>query len=199
MNRALPLILCGLAALLAVALAWAWWRPASPLHAPAWVPPAPVPLNLDDVRGAMLGVNPIAQRPVPLIAERPLFMPSRRPPPPPAASSEPAAPPPIALDKVRLLGIVTGPALNQVMAEVDGSTRMLAVGDRVGDWSLASIQGRDVEFTRDGERRTLPLPDGLLNPPLPTGAAMPGQPQVPAAARGARTQPSPAARRRATQ
>lgn len=173
MSRTLPFVLCALAAVLTTALAWAWLRPASPLHAPAWVAPEPVAANLDDLRGALLRIHPEARRDHPSIAERPLFTPGRRPPAP--AASQPAAPPPIALDKVRLLGILTGPALNRVMAEVDGATRVLAVGDRVGDWALTSIKGRDVAFAKGDERRTLALPDALLSPPPTADPAVPGK------------------------
>ena len=200
---ATPLYLLAVA-LMALLLAALWLGP-GPLA--AWrqwqAPPAQAP-NLDDVRTALLRANPAAAAAYPAVLDRPVMNPGRRPAAVAAAPQDPASAPPSAIEQVRLLGIVAGPALNGVMIEQDGKTSFVRRGERVGDWTLDTLQGREASFVRGGERRRIELPiahataDAKAAPATPqaparaaTGAPAPRTP-APAPAVAVRPAPAPA-------
>jgi hypothetical protein len=179
-------------AILAAALGAMWLGPQGLLRHTDWQAPAPQAPNLDDAAKAALVANPALSRPYPEVGERPLFAASRQPgstPKPEDAASAP--PPPIALDKMVLTGIVAGPRLTGVLAQVDGESRFLRKGDQVGDWSLDAIKGRDVTFVQQGgESRTLSLnPSFIEGAEAPANAAANAQANVQAAKRPTTTSP----------
>ncbi|ARU06297.1 hypothetical protein CCO03_17875 [Comamonas serinivorans] len=151
--------LVGVNAVLAVALAAVWLGPQGVLRHTIWQAPAPQGVNLDDAANGVLAANPAVTRAYPEVLDRPLFAAARRPVAAPEPEDDkPAAPPPIALDKVVLTGIVAGPRLTGALAQVDGESRFLKVGDQVGDWQVDGVTGRDVRFHKGDEKRTLTLP-----------------------------------------
>ena len=114
----------GLAAVLAVL----WLAPGAPAQWRTWQAPQPQPPSLDDIDAAQLTPNPAAGAAYPGVLQRPLMDPARRP---QAAASAPAAaaaapPPPAAIEKIKLLGIVAGPALSGVLI---ANSRSQAVTD----------------------------------------------------------------------
>jgi hypothetical protein len=168
-GRFMPTML-GVNVVLAGVLAAMWLGPQSTLRHTQWHAPAPQPPKLDDALQALLQPNPALKMPFPEVTQRPVFSPDRRLAPPPSADAKAPPPPPIALDAVVLTGIVSGRAFTSVLAQVDGESRVLKRGDQVGDWVLKGFSGRDVQFTKAGESRTLTLPNTLI-----TGlAASPG-------------------------
>ena len=184
---------------LALLLAALWLAPGAPAAWRSWQPPAPQAPALDDVRAATLVANAAATASYPAVVERPLMDPTRRPPTAASAPSAAAsAPPPTAIDQVRLRGIVAGPALNGVLIEQDGKTSFVRRGERIGDWTLESLRGREADFVRNGEHRRIELPVafGASDP----GAASPGArpaartaPRRPEAAAQPAPAPGPAA------
>ena len=178
---------------LAAVLAALWLAPGPAAQWRSWQAPAPQPPSLDDIDAARLTPNPAAAAAYPAVLERPLMDPARRP---QAAASAPAAaasaPPPAAIETIKLQGIVAGPALSGVLIEEDGQSRFVRRGERVGDWTLDSLQGRSASFVRSGERRRIELPvtyasaDAAAPAAAPAGpgrnAARPGAPAAPAAA-----------------
>lgn len=199
----LILLNLGLAAFLAVL----WLAPGVPAQWRHWQAPAPQPPSLDDVEAAQLLANPAATAAYPAIAQRPLMEPTRRP---LAAASGPAVaasapPPPTAIEQAQLLGIVAGPALSGVLIEYEGSTSFVRRGERVGDWTLDSLQDREASFVRHGERHRLQLPfvhgagaapanTQPATPPARTARrAPPASPPPAAPARAAAPPPSPQA------
>ena len=179
--KKLPTLLAFACLLLLAALAWLWLGPGSTTRGGTWQPPAAQAPQLEDLRGHQLAPGPRTDaRPVALV-QRPLFVAGRRPAPPPApAASAPAAPPPILLDSVRPVGIIAGPALTGVMVELEGESRFLRRGDRVGDWELLGIRDREITFASGDQRRVLQLPADHASPP--EAAAAPGRPAAPARA-----------------
>ena len=167
-GRFIPAML-GINVVLAGVLGVMWLGPQGALRHTQWQAPAPQSPNLDDALQAVLQPNPAARGSFPEVVNRPVFSPTRRlaPPPPPEGAKEPAPPPPIALDSVVLTGIVSGRAFTGVLAQVEGESRVLKRGDKVGDWSVAGIKGRDVRFTKGEETRTLVLPNTLTDAPTP--------------------------------
>lgn len=178
MNRRLTPILLVLNGLLLVALALLWFGPGAKQRT-QWVAPQPLPPNLDAVSATLLAANPAVASNDRTMLDRPLFAIDRRPSTAkPAAAAEPAAPPPPdLLDKTQLRGIVRGPALNGVLAEVDGKPRFIRGGDSLGDWTLRGVREREVTFGKGAERRVLVLP---LAAASAAGAAAPaGRPGGP--------------------
>jgi hypothetical protein len=94
-----------------------------------------------------------------VILERPLFAPDRRPPPPPAA-----APPPDPFATIKIQGIFSG-ANAGILANVDNKTRRVKINETIGNWTLKSINGRDITFTQGDDHRTVRLTYARLDAP----------------------------------
>ncbi len=159
MSRRLTPFLWALNALLLAAPALLWLGPCARQRT-QWVAPQPLPPNLDAASATFLSVNPAAASNDRTLLERPLFAIDRRPATAkPAAAPEPAAPPPPnLLDKTQLRGIVRGPTLNGVLAEVDGKPRFIRSGESLGEWTLRGIREREVTFGKGAEQRVIVLP-----------------------------------------
>lgn len=170
---------------LVAVLAALWLAPGTPARWRGWQAPAPQAPTLDDVRAAVLLDNPAASAAYPDLLARPLMSPSRRP-QAAAAPDQPAAEPPTAIDQLKLLGIVAGPALNGAMIEHDGQARFVRRGERIGDWTLDALADREARFVRGDERRSIELP-------VAHGAAAAAQQGAPAAQAAAPADASPAA------
>ena len=179
MLLAVPVVLA-----LALAALWLGLGPAAAWR--QWQAPEPQAPNLDDVKAATLGFNPAAGAAYPQVLERPQLNPARRP--QAAASAVPEAAPPTAIEEAKMQGIVAGATLTGVFLEEKGEARFVRLGEKVGDWTLQSIQGRDILFKRGSEERRIELPYARADT-----APQAGQPPAPPAAnrRGA---PPPATR-----
>lgn len=145
----------GVCVALALALAALWaqmgWRG-------VWQPPAAQPPQLDDllanIPAAMTAVETV---PSVLTGSPPFFI-SRRPPPAKGADvAKKEDKPEIELDKIRFYGIVSGPALKAVMAEVQGKAHSVRIGEQVVGWELVSIEDRKITFAKGAQRRELEL------------------------------------------
>lgn len=190
MNRRLTPFLWALNALLLAALALLWFGPGAGQRT-QWVAPQPLPPNLDAASATFLSVNPAAASNDRTLLERPLFAIDRSPATAkPAAAPEPAAPPPPnLLDKTQLRGIVRGPTLNGVLAEVDGKPRFIRSGESLGEWTLRGIREREVTFGKGAEQRVMVLPLAAAS------AAAAASPPGAAAAKGSPpNRPAPARR-----
>ena len=181
-GRFIPTML-GINVVLAGVLGAMWLGPQGALRHTQWQAPAPQAPNLDDALQAVLEPNPALKEQFPEVTKRPVFSPDRRltPPPPPEGAKAPPPPPPIALDSVVLTGIVSGRAFTGVLAQVEGESRVLKRGDKVGEWAVAGIKGRDVRFTKGDETRILVLPNTLIDAPdaaKGTTPPAPGKPVV---------------------
>ena len=182
-------------ALLLIVLAALWFAPGPPARWRNWQAPAPQAPNLDEARAAQLAPSPALRRDYPAIIQRPLFAADRSP---HAAASEPqtaAAPPPETLDQVKLYGLVDGPAAQGVLLEQSGQSQFLRRGEKIGDWTLEAIEGRNAIFVKGDERRTVPLPDSLTDTasaPAAAGTAAPGRAVAPRPGPAARPPPMPA-------
>jgi hypothetical protein len=184
MNARATTLLAAASAALALLLAVLWLAP-GPLDSwRVWSPPPAQAPQLDDAQAAVLRGLPGATAVYPAVLERPLMQPSRRP-EAAASAAAAAAPPPTAIEQVKLLGLLDGRALTGVMLEEQGKPRFVRQGEKVGDWTLAAIEGRQAVFTRGDERKRIDLPFAHLG----KGAAAPAQP---AAAGNPAATPAPA-------
>jgi len=154
MNRAGTIVYLAAVGLLTFVLAALWLAPGPQARWRQWQAPAPQAPQLDDVQAAQLRPNPAATANYPGVVQRPLFSPDRRP--VAAASAAAPAAPPVAIEQVRLQGLVAGPSLTGVMLEEQGKTRFVRVGETVADWKLERVQARAALFSR-----------ALTHPPRP--------------------------------
>ena len=197
--RRLPFLLALAALLLALLLAALWLAPGPAARWRAWHAPAPQPPNLDDAQAALITADPAAAAEYPEIADRPLLLPARRP-ASDASDAASAAPQPI--EQVTFTGIIDGPTLTGVMLQdQDQATRFVRRGENVGDWTLQSVEGRTITFTRRGERKKIDLPyanmaDDSKDKGKDKGGKPAGKGQPPASPPppAARSTPAPAAR-----
>ena len=141
------------ALVLVLALLWLGVGPLARWH--DWSKPAPQPPSLDDVQSAVLRFNPSAAAVYPVVLERPLLLPWRRP--EVLATSTPTAPP-AAIEQLKLLGLVSGPTLTGVLLEEQAKPRFVRRGESVGDWTFSAVEGRKAVFTKGAERKLMELP-----------------------------------------
>lgn len=158
MNRAGTIVYLAAVGLLTAVLAALWLAPGPQARWRQWQAPAPQAPQLGDVQAAQLRPNPAATANYPGVVQRPLFSPDRRP--VAAASAAAPAAPPVAIEQVRLQGLVAGPSLTGVMLEEQGKTRFVRVGETVADWKLERVQARAALFSRAGQQRRIELAAG---------------------------------------
>jgi hypothetical protein len=157
------LALIAIDALLALALAALWFAPGPPVRWRNWQLPAPQAPNLDDARAAQLSPNLALRRDYPAIVERPLFAADRKPRAAASDAQATAAPPPDDFDQVKLYGLIDGPASQGVLLEQNGQSQFTRLGEKIGNWTLQAIEGRNAIFVKGAEKRTISLPDSLID------------------------------------
>ena len=110
-----------------------------------------------------------------VIAQRPLFLPGRRPLAAPPAST--AAAPAQARDAdYALLGIVLTPKYRGAILQDrhSGTSVRVREGDSLGGYRLTQVARDHVILTRDGKRKRLVLPQPDAAPPAPHRGYVPG-------------------------
>ncbi len=135
------LLLIGLVAL--VMIAWTWLRPPAPL--PPVDGPAAVAGGADEAAGA----QPMLPRreSVTIIANRPLFSPSRRPDAPAQTGA--------ARGRPRLVGLFGGSRATFELS--DGSVQIVRQGERVQGWRVTAVSRQGVVLKRAGQVERLEL------------------------------------------
>ena len=144
--------------LLAGGLAWMWFDEQAQLRDLTWVAPKALPPDIKVPAGpprADLAASDASRYAV--VLERPLFAPDRRPPPPP--------PPPDPFATIHIQGIFSG-ANAGILASADGKPRRVKINETIGNWTLKSIDGREVTFTRGEENRKVRMAYARLNAPV---------------------------------
>jgi hypothetical protein len=179
-------LLVGVALLLlgVLLLQWRSWSPAPPSAADAQTKSAAAAAPASSPSEALLEPSP-AKEQYASVAERPLFLPDRRPPPDEPELGEELEPDALTeLDGMDLTAIVISPST--VSAWVRRQTSREAVRLRLGDafegWTVQTIEPDRVVFERQGETDELILRDYANAPPPP-------RPPPPAARRQPRPQP----------
>jgi hypothetical protein len=98
------------------------------------------------------------------IAERPIFVATRRPAPPPLPKPEPVVaapppPPPPTLPQITLLAIVLSPQRHEAVFTLsNGSNATLAEGDQLEGWTLEKILPDKVVFRFDDTVKEVDFP-----------------------------------------
>ena len=144
----------------------------------------------DDAPAAL--ANPLAAQALERLSatrERPLFSPSRRPPPPPPvarAPGPPPPPPPPPPPNVVLIGVVMDSEETRAVVRATDQILRLQIGDDVGGWKVAQIEGRKMVLSLDDRFATFTLfsgepgaaePSTLPSPPRADKAAATPSPQ----------------------
>jgi len=134
--------------------------------------------------------SPLAVHPLDRLSatrERPLFSPSRRAPAPPPIVSLPPPPPPPPPEppNVTLVGIVmdAGEA-RAIVQSGPNEVRRVRIGDDIGGWKVAQIEGRRLVLKLDSRVATFSMFSGQRNP-APGAAPQPARQPTPRAAREA--------------
>lgn len=202
MRRHARLLLSVICIALALLLATLWFDVRGNLRNVRWQPPEPREPDFAGMAPAVPAQRQANAADFAATLARPLFSPNRRPPPPPAA---PPPPPPVAasppapdqLAKVQILGMYEGAHSGGIIARVDGKAKRARLNDRIGDWTIIAIEGRDVTFSRAGEKRVLSLvvktPSASGGDPASSSTPAPAPAVAPAPAPeplGARRQPT---------
>jgi hypothetical protein len=141
--------------------------------------------------------SPLAVHPLDRLSatrERPLFSPSRRapaPPPAPIIGPPPPPPPPPEPPNVTLVGIVMeAEEARAIVRSGPNEVRRVRIGDDIGGWKVAQIEGRRLVLKLDSRVATFSMFSGHRNPaPGAARRAAPGA--APGAAPRAAPQPAP--------
>lgn len=157
--------------LLSGGLAWMWFDEHAQLRNLAWVAPKALPPDIKVPAGPAKTDPTISDLSrYAAILERPLFAPERRPPPPPAPP-----PPPDPFATIKIQGVFSG-ANAGILASVDGKSRRVKINETIGNWTLKSIDGRDVTFIQGEEKRQVHMAYARLDVPVPQAAKASEQP-----------------------
>lgn len=146
-------------ALLAALLAQKWIDVnAVQLRRTFWAEPKPVLPSADSLESVEVHLGAQDLTALTVTSQKPLFFSSRRPPsappPPPPVVQPPPPPPPDPLASIELYGLVSlGEGKGSVIAKVGGAMRQLKFGEKIGEWTLKGVAGRDVLFVAEGERQ----------------------------------------------
>lgn len=164
---------------LALCLAWLWVTPDGSLRNVRWQAPEPQTTDFAAMMPPLPGVSSADTSQFIAMLDRPLFSATRRPPPPPPPPQPEEAPPVDNLSSARLSGVFVGEGTGGIILQIAGKFRRARLNEAVDGWTLKSIQGRDVTFTKGGQRRVLQLPRAALTtytgmaPAAPSPAASP--------------------------
>lgn len=147
--------------LLSAGLAWMWFDEQAQLRSLAWVAPKALPPDIKVPAGPPKTDPTISDTSrYAVILDRPLFAPERRPPPPPAPP-----PPPDPFATIKIQGVFSG-ANAGILASVDGKSRRVKMNETIGNWTLKSIDGRDVTFIQGEEKRQVRMAYARLDAPV---------------------------------
>ena len=140
--------------------------------------------------------SPLAVHPLDRLSatrERPLFSPSRRAPAPPPAPiiGPPTPPPPPEPPNLTLVGIVMeAEEARAIVQSGPNEVRRVRIGDDIGGWKVAQIEGRRLVLKLDSRVATFSMFSGHRNPaPGAARRAAPGA--APGAAPRAAPPPAP--------
>jgi general secretion pathway protein N len=148
----------------------------------ALIAPSPVSAADDPPLGqGEVAASPLAGQKLERLSatrERPLFSPTRRPPPAPPAIVQGPPPPPPPPPDVALLGVVMDGEQARAVIRASPADKMtrVTIGDDVGGWKVAQIEGRKLVLSLDGRLATFMMFSGNSAKSAPRSDAVLEQP-----------------------
>ena len=148
----------------------------------ALIAPSPVSAADDPPLGqGEVAASPLAGQKLERLSatrERPLFSPTRRPPPAPPAIVQGPPPPPPPPPDVALLGVVMDGEQARAVIRASPADKMtrVTIGDDVGGWKVAQIEGRKLVLSLDGRLATFMMFSGNSAKSAPRSDAVLPQP-----------------------
>jgi hypothetical protein len=148
----------------------------------ALIAPSPVSAADDPPLGqGEVAASPLAGQKLERLSatrERPLFSPTRRPPPAPPAIVQGPPPPPPPPPDVALLGVVMDGEQARAVIRTSPADKMtrVTIGDDVGGWKVAQIEGRKLVLSLDGRLATFMMFSGNSAKSAPRSDAVLPQP-----------------------
>lgn len=172
-------VLALLCLIAAAALAYLWVDKNGHLRNGQWMTPAPIK---SAVVATKIDERTITGSDVAELAsalERPIFTPDRKPPSVAPIIAVAPPPPPDPMASITVVGLITG-ASGGAMLRSDGKVRFVSLNQSVGDWTLNSIDERNIFFARAGETRVIkmtyaPLGAVTRSPVAASAAVAPAQ------------------------
>lgn len=122
-----------------------------------WQPPAPLVPDESTFAVNLPVSAPIDAASLNATLERPVFFASRRPLPPESVQAAPVA---VAdpFEGVRAVGVYSaGGGQGGIIVVEAGASRRVAVGEKLGEWTLRSLSGLEARFARDDQEKVLEL------------------------------------------
>jgi hypothetical protein len=149
-------------------------------------PPSSPPLAAQESLPSPLAAQPLDR--LSATRERPLFSPTRRPPPPPPQVAAAPPPPPAPPPNVALFGIVMDGDEARAVVRAGPAEKIMRVGigDDIGGWKVAQIEGRRLVLALNGRIATFMMFSGNSANNAPPAAA-----QAPPAGRHSQAQTEP--------
>ena len=148
----------------------------------ALIAPSPVSAADDPPLGqGEVAASPLAGQKLERLSatrERPLFSPTRRPPPAPPAIVQGPPPSPPPPPDVALLGVVMDGEQARAVIRASPADKMtrVTIGDDVGGWKVAQIEGRKLVLSLDGRLATFMMFSGNSAKSAPRSDAVLPQP-----------------------
>ena len=167
MRRHVGVVLLVINALLALVLIGLWVSPDGHLKNVHWNTPNAQTLNLKDLVPSLGKPAPMDQSQFLTLLDRPLFSPTRRPPPPlppPVSTRVEEPPPPDYLAQATVTGsyIAADGKTGGVIIRYQNKDKSLPLQGVLDGWTLSSIAGNRVYFSRDGQTREIAMQKAKL-------------------------------------
>jgi len=165
MKRYLGWALAALNIVLALVLAWLWFKPNGELRNAHWEAPRAQKSNFDDVVPRLGKPQPMDQSQFLAMLDRPLFSSTRRPPPPPPPPPVEAPPPP---PDYLADAVLTGVYISEqgksggIIIRFQGKDKSLPLRGVLDGWTLNSVAENRVYFTRNGVTKEITLQKAKL-------------------------------------
>jgi hypothetical protein len=144
-----------------------------------WTPPESRPIDSSLFDVPAIDYKHVAGEALAEISARPIFSATRRPPPPEPVAEAENEPDPFA--NVKVLGLFGSGGEGGVILQIDGRSKRVRHGEKLGSWVLRGVNGMSAQFTGPGgtqknvEMRYLAQP---ASAPPPSDGVPQGRPQV---------------------
>ncbi len=160
-------------------LAYLWVDQNGQLRNCTWVVPAPIKSTIVATAIPVTTLTGGDISSLTAALDKPLFTPDRKPPAVIQVAAIAPPPPPDPMASVNLVGLLSGNS-GGVMVRSEGKVRYINLTQKLGDWTLKSIEERSATFARADETRVIKLAYAPLNSIVMSPQASADAPLAPA-------------------